>query len=151
MVGEQVHAIEREIISVLTQYYRHVDRHEFEEAVALFTPDIDWNMDGDRFVGREENLASMHAFIDDLFIRHICSNVVVTMTDADHATVTYYKVMYRHKKIDVVDGKVSIVGPNHFCEHEDEFVRMDDGWRVAQKDCTTVLRDATSVPTPTES
>ena len=149
MDGAQLHAVERECSSVLTQYFRRVDRHEFEQAVAYLAPDIDWNMDGLRLVGRDENLASMYAYIGDLFIRHVISNVVVTMTDADHATVSYYLALYRHKKADVVDGKVSVVGPNHFCEQEDKFVRMQEGWHIAHRKITTVLRDDTAVPTPT--
>ena len=31
----------------------------------------------------------MHAFIDEPLIRHVISNIIVTMTDADHATLTY--------------------------------------------------------------
>jgi hypothetical protein len=151
MDGEQLQAVERECASALTQYYRHIDRHEFEQAVAFLAPDVDWNMDGDNFVGREANLASMHEFIDDLFIRHVVSNMTVTMTDADHATVIYYMVMYRHRTADVVDGRVSVVGPNHFCDVEDKFVRLEEGWRVARRNCITTLRDDTAVPTPTGS
>ena len=148
MDGAQLHAVERECSGVLTKYFRHVDRHEFEQAVAYLAPDIDWNMGGARLVGRDQNLASMHAYIGDLVIRHIISNIVVTMTDDDHATVTYYLALYRHKKADVVDGKVSVVGPNHFCEQEDKFVRMQDGWRVAHRKVKTVLHDDTAQPTP---
>ena len=151
MDAAQLHAIERECTAVLTKYRRHLDRHEFEQASTLFTPDVDWNMDGDRFVGREENVTAMNDFIGELVIRHVFSNMIVTATDADHATATYYMVMYRHRKADMVDGKVSRVGPNHFLELEDKFVRTQEGWRIARRDCTTVLRDATSVPTPTES
>ena len=150
MDAAQLQAVERECTSVLTQYFRHVDRHEFEQAVAYLTPDIDWNMDGARLVGRDQNLASMYAYIDDLFIRHIISNIVVTISDADHATVGYYLALYRHRKVDVVDGKVAVVGPNHFCEQEDKLVRTHDGWRIAHRNITTVLRDDTAVPTPTE-
>jgi hypothetical protein len=41
MDEETAYAAERECVSVLTQYFRHVDRHGFENAVALFSPNVD--------------------------------------------------------------------------------------------------------------
>ena len=38
MDREKERAIEWECQKVLRQYYQHVDRREFEKAVALFTP-----------------------------------------------------------------------------------------------------------------
>jgi hypothetical protein len=66
-------------------------------------------MDGGLFSGREKNLASMHAYIDNLFIRYVLSNFVLTLDEADHATVTYYILLYRHRKVDVIDRKISLV------------------------------------------
>ena len=38
------------------------------------------------------------------------------------------------QKADVVEGKVSNAAPTHFCESEDQFVRLDEGWRIARRD-----------------
>ena len=137
---EQVHAIERECANVVTQCGRHADQHEFEKAAALITPDVVFKGGGsDPLVGREAIIASMHANIADLFRRRVIKNMVVTVHDADHATATAYWLMYSYKTADVADGKVSTAAPTHFCESEDKLVRMDEGWRIAQRYIKFVL------------
>ncbi len=135
-----MHVIERECANVLLQCRRHGDMQEFEKAAGLFTPDIVFRSgDNDPLVGREANIAAMYANIGDLFMRCVITNILVTVIDADHATATSYWIMYRHKKADVEDGKVSSAEPSRFCESEDAFVRTDEGWRIAKRNFKTVL------------
>jgi len=140
MDRESAHAVERECVNVLTQYFCHLDRHEFEAAVAFFTPDIVRNIDGDRLAGREGILASMHAFIGDLPMRQVLSNLTATVIDADHAVLTYYLTVYCQQESDFATGKASVVGIDHFCDQEDKLVRTEEGWRIAQRDIVTVLQ-----------
>ena len=137
---EQVHAIERECAKVLIQSRRHGDMQEFEKYVALFTPDIVFKSgDKEPVVGREANVADMKANIGDFFMRCVITNILVTVIDADKATVTSYWMMYRHKYADVVDGKVTSAEPSRFCESEDTFVRTAEGWRIARRNFKAVL------------
>ena len=148
MDEEIVYAVERACIRVLTQYFFHVDRHDFEAAVAYLLPDVIRNVDGDCLLGRDGVLATMQAFIDDLSMRHMICNVMATVIDADHASLTYNLAVYCHKDVDVADGTAAIVGIDHICDQVDKFVKMEEGWRIAQRDITTVLQDTTAVPTP---
>ena len=137
---EQEHVIERECANVLMQCRRHADLKEFEKAAALFAPDVVFRSgDSDPLVGREANIAAMHANIGDVFMRCVISNILVTVIDADHATSTSLWIMYRHKQADVDAGKVTTAEPSRFCESEDTFVRLDEGWRIAQRNFKTVL------------
>jgi hypothetical protein len=132
--------IERECANVLLQCRRHADQQEYEKAAALFTPDVFFKSgDSDPTVGREANIAAMHANIGDLFMRCVITNILVTIIDADHATATSYWQMYVHKKADVDDGKVKTADPSRFCESEDKFVRTDEGWLIAQRIFNRVL------------
>ena len=138
---EQVREIEREITDVLLLNSRLTDHEEFEKAAELFTPDIVFKgiASGVTAVGREENVASMASRIQDQWRRRMISNIMVTVQDADHATVTAYWIMYKHKKADVLEGKVSNAAPTHFCETEDQFVRMDEGWRIARREFNEII------------
>ena len=138
---EQVREIERACTDVLLQNSRLTDHEEWEKAVALFTPDVVFKgiASGVTAVGREENVASMKSRIQDQWRRRIISNVMVTVQDADHATVTAYWTMYKHKKSDVLDGKIPDATPTHFCETEDQFVRMDEGWRIARREFNEII------------
>jgi 3-phenylpropionate/cinnamic acid dioxygenase small subunit len=138
---EQVREIERACTDVLLQNGRLTDHEEWEKAVALFTPDVVFKgiASGVTAVGREENVASMKSRIQDQWRRRIISNVMVTVQDADHATVTAYWTMYKHKKSDVLDGNIPDATPTHFCETEDQFVRMDEGWRIARREFNEII------------
>ena len=138
---EQVREIEREITDVVLLNSRLTDHEEFEKAAELFTPDIVFKgiASGVTAVGREENVASMASRIQDQWRRRMISNIMVTVQDADHATVTAYWIMYKHKKSDVLDGNIPDATPTHFCETEDQFVRMDEGWRIARREFNEII------------
>ena len=137
---EQTHVIERECTKVLMQCRRHGDMGEFEKAAALFTTDVFFQSgDSEPTIGRDANIAAMHANIGDLFMRCVITNVLVSVIDADHATATSYWIMYVHKKSDMAAGNVKSAEPSRFSESEDEFVRTDEGWRIARRIFTTVL------------
>lgn len=137
----QVREIERACTDIILENGRLTDYEEFEKAAALFTPDVVFKgiASGVTAVGREENIASMSSRIKDQWRRRIISNVMVTVQDADHATVTAYWMMYKHKKSDVLEGKIADGTPTHFCETTDQFVRMDEGWRIARREFNEVF------------
>jgi ketosteroid isomerase-like protein len=77
-------AIEWQCAKLLTHYYNLVDQEDFAAAVALFSPDIVWSMDGHEYHGRDANLSGMHKLLDDVIIRHLITNIVVTVVDETH-------------------------------------------------------------------
>ena len=131
---EQMHAIEHECRKVILQLGRHSDLEEHKEAAALFTPDGVFQ-GAVKTVGREAYIGLSNDRIPgDQWRRRVLTNMIVTVHDGDHATATAYWMQILHKKADVVEGKVSNAAPTHFCESEDQFVRLDEGWRIARRD-----------------
>ena len=109
MDNEQKREIEREITDVLLQNGRCTDQEEWEKAAALFAPDGVFKgiSSGFTAVGREENVASMASRMK-VSRRRVLSNIMITVQDADHATVTAYWLMFKLKKADVLEGKNTI-------------------------------------------
>ncbi len=138
---EQRREIEREIADILILNSRLTDLEEWEKSVELFTPDVVFKgiASGVTAVGREENVASMKSRIKDTWRRRILTNIIVTVQDADHATATAYWLMFKIKKSDVAEGKVQDATPKHFCETEDQLVRLDEGWRVARREFNEII------------
>ena len=136
----QLLEIEREITEVLLLNSRLTDQHEWESAAALFMPDVVFKEIDSDFtkVGREENVASMASKMNDQWRRRVVSNLMIDVQDADHATATAYWLMYKLKKSDVLEGKVSTDVP-HFSETEDQLVRTDEGWRIARRDFQEII------------
>ncbi len=139
MDEDRKQAIEWQCAKLLTHYYNLIDRQEFDAAVALFTPDIVWSMDGEDFRGRDGNLSALHGLLDDMLIRHVISNIVVTVIDETHAEAVTYLVIYCHPKTALAEGKLQSVEANRFSEVANELVRTDEGWRIARREIKTVM------------
>lgn len=138
---EQIGLVETQCAKVLMQCRRYADQQEFEKAAALFTTDVIFKSgDDEPLVGREANIEAMYANIGKgVFMRCLITNIIVTVADDDHATATSYWLIYRHKRDDVINGKVTAAEPTNYCESEDKFIRTEEGWRIAQRHFKTIL------------
>ena len=94
MDANQEMAIEWECQKLMRRYYHHVDHYEYDEAILLFTPDVDWLGLGVKLDGRKQILEGLHGGLGAGTIRHMLTNVVVTVIDEDHATATAYNTLY---------------------------------------------------------
>jgi hypothetical protein len=139
---EQMQLIEHKCERVILQCARHTDLEEYEEAAALFAPDVAF-IGAVSPVGREANIESMKARGTrfNSWRRRVVTNMIVQVHDADHATVTAYWMIYSLDKSDFAAGKVSSVAPTHFNETVDELVRLNEGWRIAQRELIRVIGD----------
>jgi 3-phenylpropionate/cinnamic acid dioxygenase small subunit len=142
MDEDRVLAIEWQCAKVLTHYYNLVDQGDFDTAVKLFTPDVVWSMGGDEYSGREGNLSGMRKLLDESLIRHVISNIVVSVIDEDHAEAVTYLVVYCYPKQDVADGKLQTVAANRFSEVVNKMVRTEEGWRISRREIKNVMATA---------
>ena len=71
MTRNEERAIEWDCQKVMRQYYHHVDHHEFEDAVKLFTEDVTWKVMGVALRGREELLEALIGGLGNDTIRHV--------------------------------------------------------------------------------
>ena len=135
MDRKQARAIEWECQKVLRRYYAHVDAYEYEKAVGMFTPDVDWSAIGVKLDGRQEILKGLEGGLGAGTIRHMISNTVTDVIDADHATARSYVSLYSSHDIrfDQHDGAIAFEGANLLGELVDDFVRTDEGWRIAKR------------------
>ena len=137
----------------MCRYLKHVDRREFDEAVALFTPDADWQSHGVRLRGREALLDALHAALDTGTIRHVMSNAVVTVSDADHAVLHDYHTLYYTDaaEFETAPGPLPFEGPHRLTDSRVELVRTPEGWRIARNDSLIVFRRDPDAPVPLET
>ena len=153
MDRDQERAIEQACDAVMCRYLTHVDRREFDQAVALFVPDVDWQSHGVRLRGREELLAAVHASLDKGTIRHVMSNAVVTVVDEDHAVLRDYHTLYYTDaaEFETAQGPLPFEGPHRLTDSKVELVRTRDGWRIARNDSLIVFRRDPGTPVPLET
>ena len=125
------HAIEWDCQKIARQYYHLMDQRNYDEAVLLFTPDINWQVMGLDLHGRE---AVREAFggLTDSTIRHVLTNTIVEVIDEEHANSTSYVTIYVEKGFPD-DGPIVFEGPNRLAENHDKMLLTKKGWRIAHR------------------
>ena len=153
MTREQERAIEQACEKVMCRYLTHVDRSEFDEAVALFTLDCDWQSHGVRLRGQEALLAALHASLDTGTIRHVMTNAVVTVDDDDHAVLRDYHTLYYvgDAGFETAQGPLPFEGPHRLTDSRVEFLRTPEGRRIALNDSLVVFRRDPEALVPLET
>ena len=153
MTRDLERAIEQACEKVMCRYLTHVDRREFDEAVALFTPDCDWQSHGVRLRGQKALLAALHGALDTGTIRHVMSNAVVTVADDDHAVLRDYHTLYYSgaAEFETAQGPLPFEGPHRLTDSRVEFVRTSEGWRIALNDSLVVFRREPEALVPLET
>jgi len=135
MNADEEMIIEWECQKLMRRYYHHVDHYEYDEAILLFAPDVDWLGLGVKLDGRQEVLKGLHGGLGSGTIRHILTNVIVTVIDENHAKASAYNTLYSSPDIryDLHDGPINFRTATQIVEQWDELTRMDEGWRISKR------------------
>ena len=152
MTRDEERAIEWDCQKVLCLYYQHVDQREFEKAVALFTPDVDWVGLEVPLRGREKVLEALYPALGQSTARHVLTNTVVDVIDEDHAKARSYNTLYTSHEttFKAGDNPIPFEGANILGDMSEELVRTDEGWRIAQRRAVAIFRnDPTLIPLET--
>jgi len=131
----QERAIVWDCEKTICKYYHHVDLGEFDEAVALFTSDVLWEVLGVKLRGREILLKGLHGSLADGTIRHIVTNTLVNVVDENNANVKFYLSIYYTQgiRIENNDGPLPFVGPHRIMDQGDTMIRTEQGWRISYR------------------
>jgi hypothetical protein len=126
--------IEHECRKLMLLYCQHVDHLDPEAFSNLFAEDAYYNPAAHpEMNGRSEILAWAKAYPRNRRARHLSTNQVVEVIDADNAKGTSYAVVFRQE--DPVEGIPSgNVVPRAVVEYHDTFCRTKEGWRIATRE-----------------
>ena len=120
----------------MRQYYHYVDHHEFDEAVELFTEDVTWSVMGIDLKGRDEILEALHGGLGNDTIRHVLTNVIVTVIDKDNAELWNYTTNYysRAGRREDMEGPLPFDGPHRLGDMFAKFRRVGSEWKIAARE-----------------
>jgi hypothetical protein len=120
----------RDLVVELCQLSDHGER---EKSVDLFSLDGTWIRGGKPYKGREEMLSSFRGSPTQV-IRHLTSNILITVKDDSHAEgVTYYLAF--HNDPGTATPKLPLpLEPFSLGEWHDKFVKTPSGWRIAHRE-----------------
>ena len=142
MDRDEERAIEWDCQKVLRQYNDHVAQREFKKAVALFTPDVEWQAMGLNLKGRAALLEALRGALSEGTVRHVITNTVVNVIDENHATSHSYHTNYYNQdgKREDMDGPLEFEGPHRVEDDDVELVRTDTGWQISRRRETVIFR-----------
>jgi len=153
MDADEERGIEWDCQKLVRQYYSHVDQREFDKAVQLFTPDVEWYSMGVNLHGREDILEALKPALGRGTIRHVVTNMVVKVVNDDHAESDFYHTIYYQSEaeFETHDGPIPFEGPHRTHDQHDWYVRTDDGWKIEKRVSHVVFRRNPDEPVALEA
>jgi len=126
--------IEQQCRDLVVQLCQLSDHGEREKSVDLFTQDGTWIRGGKPYKGREEMLQSFRGSPTQV-IRHLTSNILITVKDANAAEgVTYYLAFHNDPGTAQPKLPLPLEPPFSLGEWHDKFVRTPAGWRISHRE-----------------
>ena len=136
MDTEQIQCIEAACTKLINLYYHYNDNREFKAASELFTEDgaLARPTDPENFtIGKENILAAWESRPNDRIARHVISNIIINVVDAEHAKGSCYATLFMAP----VDAEKATFGvkanPSQLMgEFDIDFSLTEDGWKIAR-------------------
>lgn len=144
-------AIEWDCQQVLIRFINDLDARDYEKLAALMAPDGQWFRPDGPARGPEGVLAACRArpAPSGLIIRHVISNIVVDVIDADHAHAVTYLTVYRHEAAAAPQLPVPLAGPYMVGISTNKLARTPEGWRITEKRTTRLFERGVEPRGPT--
>jgi uncharacterized protein (TIGR02246 family) len=139
-------SIERACERLVLDFAYFSDHQDYEGLAALFTPDgTMMRPAGDVLVGRDAILKSYQSRPAGRMTRHVCTNIRIMVDSPDRARGLTYAVVYSANASLSPEAHFGIqADPRHLIgEFEDEFVRSEEGWRIASRRARFVMNSGT--------
>lgn len=127
-------AIEHACTKLTILYCRHLDHLDPEAFADLYTEDALYKpaVEPEPIVGRSNILAWIRRYPKERLGRHLATNQIVDVIDADTATGSSYALVFREPA--PADGLISTrVTPRSMVEYKDSYRRTPQGWRIAAR------------------
>ena len=135
-------AIEHACIRLQMQYAVFADRNDIEGFTQLFAEDGSVAVpEAPPFVGHNAIRASITALAaQGVTMRHVITNPVIDVIDADTASGSCYLCVYNSKEPADASGQRPVALPATVGEYADVFRRTRNGWRIQDRVLTRVFR-----------
>ncbi|MEQ9815359.1 MAG: nuclear transport factor 2 family protein [Azospirillaceae bacterium] len=134
MTQEEKAAIEAACARLVQRLAVLVDAGRYDEALALYTPDAVQVRRGQEVRGKEALARFFAARPADRLTRHLIPTTAIFVESGNRATGISYALVWRHQG-DGVPAQLPLpmVAPGTLGEYHDVFVRMQEGWRLAER------------------
>ncbi|MER2535673.1 MAG: nuclear transport factor 2 family protein [Rhizobiaceae bacterium] len=130
----QRRSIEHDCEKVIQNLFYAIDEFDYDSVVDSFTRDGIWHRFGKAVTGHEAIRSELNARSNFQVIRHIATNVIVNVLDADTASAVVYVKTYKHDDGTPAPTPVELRAPMLLGVVSARLSRQADGWRIAEQD-----------------
>jgi len=146
--NDEIRAIRAECERLSVAYAVYIDTRRYAEFAALFG-ETGILAVGGKLQGQEAIAAAMAQRSDKLRSRHVLTNTLIDVQDAEHASGVTYLTLYRHFGDASLDpGPIDSFSPAAVGHYTDEFVLTPDGWRFAKRELSLAFQNMEYFPRP---
>lgn len=136
-------ATEWDCARLLIRFFNAFDAFRYDEMAAMFAPDGVWHRQGKALTGRDAIRAALRERSTTQTVRHVVTNIDVTVSGADRAEFLFYLTAYAHDAGAAPDGKPPVIAaPFLLLTVPGSCVRIGGQWHIADMtmDRTFVFR-----------
>ena len=126
-------AIEWDCSQVLLRFYDCFDNFDYAGMAALFKPEGVWHRAGKALSGREAIVAELATRSHTQTMRHVVTNLLVTVLTADEAQASCYITAWRHDDAKPPRKAPVISSPYLILVATARFNRTPQGWQMAEQ------------------
>lgn len=138
---DQIRGIRAECERLSTAYAVYLDLHRYAEFAALFGESGVLAV-GDQLQGQDAIAEAMAKRSDKLRSRHVLSNVLIDVQDAEHATGVTYLTLYRYVgDASLAASPIGPFKPAAVGHYTDAFTLTGDGWRFAKRELSFAFQN----------
>lgn len=132
MTAGERESAERACERLVHLFVHAVDHRQYDVLRQVLAPDTVFDRLGQRIEGLEGILAYMASRPPELYVRHVCTNILIDVEAEDAASGSAYFTFYRHQG-PAPDPRAGApcAGPALMGEYHDSFRRTSEGWRIA--------------------
>jgi hypothetical protein len=123
--------IEAECTRLMNRFSWAVDAMDYDQVVSLFVPDCVFSRADKAYQGHAGLRTSLAGRPTDRATRHVASNIIVDIADADHAAGKAYCLVFGHKGAMPPGAEAPLGVPDSLILYDVKFVRTPAGWRIA--------------------
>ena len=129
-MSDEHYRIERDAMTVVHRFFRHLDDGDYDGLVALMAADGVWHRQGKMLRGPAMVLEAMKARPAGVTTRHLVSNMLVDVIDPDHAEASCYITVYAYTGDKKPDDPAPLELPLQIGTYRIKLTRTPQGGRI---------------------
>jgi hypothetical protein len=128
---EAARAIEWDCTQLLFRFFYLFDEFRYDDMAALFAPDGVWNRLG-KALRRDDIVPELSKRSITQTVRHVVTNLMVTVKDEASADFVLYLTAYQHDSGKKAETPPTIRSPSLLLVVPGRLVKTGEGWRIAE-------------------